>query len=287
MKKNLKLLIAVPSKNRYGEKQILRNTFSWLKYSKYDFRIFVEPSEYEKYCEVLGKENVVSIEENDVNLGGSKVYIQKWASKNGYDLIMKCDDDIWNWRDFKNGWYPYFGKTSGIPMEERKRACAEFIFDKAMQDSIELFEKREEVGMVGYLFGQMMFHKPGTKWITYNGRPNGIFMARTNLFAPKRQEEVHQFEDFFTWYSARKLGFVCPIYGLAGFHVDGNYGVNSGGMQDFNRKKMLAKSIRVLNEIWPNEMVYKKDNGIGGFFVTTDTRKIELCKPIPVPKDLI
>ena len=85
----------------------------------------------------------------------------------------------------------------------------------------------------------------------------------------------------------RKLGYVCPKYGLAGFHIDGKYASNSGGLQDFNRRKMTIESIRILNEIWPNEIKYKKDNGDGGFFVNQDTRKIELCKPIPVPDDLI
>ena len=283
----MRLLIAVPSKNRYREDQIIRNTFSWLQYSEYDFKIFVEPSEYENYCKAVGAKNVVSVEKNNINIGGSKCYIQKWALEHGYDLILKCDDDIWNWRDFKNGWFPYQGKTSGIPMKERKRACAEFVFDKAMEDSIQLFEQRPDVGCVSYFYGQMMFHKPGTKWTTFNCRPATVYMTRAELLAPERQSEIHQFEEFYSWYNMRKLGYVCPRYGLAGFHIDGNYASNSGGLQDFIRRKMTIESMKILNEIWPGELIYKKDNGDGGFFMTHNTRKIELCKPIPVPDDLI
>lgn len=148
----MNLLIAVLSRNRYRENQIIRNTFSWLQYSKYDFKIFVEPDEYEDYCNAVGVNNTVSVERNNINIGGSKAYVQKWALQHGYDLILKCDDDIWNWRDFKNGWFPYQNKTSGVPMYERKRACAEFVFDRAMYDSIELFKNRTEVGCVSYFF---------------------------------------------------------------------------------------------------------------------------------------
>lgn len=283
----MKLLAAVLSKNRWRDNQIVRNTFSWLKYSSFDFKIFVEPSEYDYYCSALGEENVESVGRDNINMGGSKVYIQKYALRNNYDLILKLDDDIWNWRDFKNGWYPYTGKSNGIPMDERKKACAEFVFDHAMQDSIELFEECSDVGCISYFYGQMMFHKPGTKWVTWNGRPATVYMTRADLLAPSRQSEIHQFEDFYTWYNLRKLGFVAPRYGLAGFHVDGNYGVNSGGLQDFNRKKMTVESMKIFKELYPNELVYKKDNGVGGFFVTPDTRKIELCKPIKVPSKYI
>ncbi len=283
----MKLLVAVPSKNRWRDNQIIRNTFSWLKYSSFDFKIFVEPSEYDYYCSAVGAENVVSVKNDNINIGGSKVYIQKYALKMGYDLILKCDDDIWNWRDFKNGWYPYTGKSNGVPMDERKKACAKFVFDHAMRDSIELFEDCSDVGCISYFYGQMMFHTPFTKWTTWNCRPATVYMTRADLLAPPRQREIHQFEEFYTWYNMRKLGFVAPRYGLAGFHIDGNYAANSGGLQDFNRKKMTVESMRILKELYPNELVYKKDNGDGGFFVTHDTRKIELCKPIKVPSKYI
>lgn len=198
-------------------------------------------------------------------------------------MILKCDDDIWNWRDFKNGWFPYSGHTSGVPMEERKKACAESVFDRAMKDSIELFKREPSVGCVSYFYGQMMFHTPGTKWVTWNCRPATVYMTRAELLAPPRQAEIHQFEEFYTWYNMRKLGYVAPRYGLAGFHIDGNYAANSGGLQDFNRKRMTVESMRIFKELYPGEMVYKKDNGDGGFFVTHNTRKIELCKAIPVP----
>lgn len=281
----MKLLVAVPSRNRFRENEILRNTWSWLQHSKFDKKVFVEPDEYDDYCKAIGKENVVMHKKNNIGIGGAKKSIQKYALKNGYDLVLKCDDDIWNWRDFKNGWYRYHGNASGVPMSDRKKANAEDVFDRAMEDSIELFENYDEVGAVMYLYGQMMFHQPGTKWTNFNSRLATVFMSRANLLAPPRSGEVHQFEEFYTWLELRKKGFVAPQYGLAGFHVDGDSHMNSGGLQDFNRTKMTNESIAIFNELYGDEVVYKKDNGRGGFHVTPDTRKIELCKPIKIPED--
>ena len=283
----LKLLIAVPSRNRYRENEILKNTWSWLQHSKYDHKVFVEPHEYGFYKDAIGEGNIIKLGEDNAGLGYCKLCIQQYARENRYDLIMKIDDDTSGWYDYKNGWYRYYKKTNGVPMSERRKAICEDIFDRVVEDTIELMEYSDQVGGVGYPGGGSMFHEPGQKWLKFNGRFLSPYTTRTELFCPPRSRELSQFEDFYTQYNILRQGKFTAFYGLAGYCDGGGEGKNKGGFQDFDRMKLSDESRKIAEEIWPNELHYKiYKEGQPDQYMGLNIPKIKALKLIPVPEDV-
>ena len=95
----MKTLIAIPSYNR--PYQILKRTGCWLKdITKFDYKVFVEPSESIYYSQSIGEENIVETSDN-CGIYGQLISIGKYAIENGYDLVTKIDDDTY-YTDDKN-----------------------------------------------------------------------------------------------------------------------------------------------------------------------------------------
>ena len=54
----------------------------------------VEPQDYDNYVEVVGKENVINIQENDQGIAYTRNYCIKWSLDQGYEKHWQFDDDI-------------------------------------------------------------------------------------------------------------------------------------------------------------------------------------------------
>lgn len=227
----MKILIAVPSKNRAVA--IMKDTLRWLPETRYDWRVFVEPQDFPAYLAAgIPDDRLIQLKENNKGLGYAKKTIYDWAVEYKYDLIFKLDDDIKNW----------YGA-------DRKRSLQPVaVFEKAIDDSIQVMKFREDVMAVSFPYSFQMFDA-GKKWTNVNLRTQTAYIVRTNCIFP--DERISVFEDFATFIFIRvvKNGLVLR-YGLAGMDC-ADVGVNKGGHQEFNREEKAKAEIEYLREIYP------------------------------------
>lgn len=224
----MKILLAVPSKNRVGV--LLKNTYKWLCLMPYDFAIFVEPQDLNKYSEI---DFVVPLRENNKGLGYAKKSIQEYAQKNGYDLVFKIDDDIQCFTDFR---------TSLTP-EKTAEHLFLFIRDKV----IPLFEKHEILGAVTFPYSFEMYDK---KEFAPTKRVQTSFIVRADFLASP-YEEISVFEDFSVGLQILTSGFKILKYGMIGIKMGIMVGAGTGGHQSFDRKKQAEKEVLLLRKIYP------------------------------------
>lgn len=237
----MKILIAVPSKNRV--QGLKKNTLSWLKHSKYDWKVFVEPQDETSYAEVVDKNKTVVLDQNDQGLGYAKKAIKAYAEDNNYDLIFKVDDDITAWRNIANR-----GKKGSKTRHPTTKEEYAEIFDKIISDSLEIFNRYPEMGGVSLPYGNQMLAVK--KWTHLNARLQTAYITRTELFIPETGGRYHVFEDFATYMWIRKKGFKTLRYGLTGIDCE-QVGSNAGGHQDFDRLAEAKREAEELRKIYP------------------------------------
>ena len=234
----MKLLIAVPSKGR--PEQIQKYTLSWLKFSKYPYKIFVEPQELSLYGE-----NTISIEQSDQGLGYAKEFIHKYAVENGYDVIFKVDDDVMGWCGASRG-----GSKRGVE--------GAVLFDETIDDCLEEFEKHESIKAIGFPYRFQMFET--SKWTGVNQRLQSCYIVRTDSLYPDRRISV--FEDFHTFISIRVNGGNTLRYGWAGQDIQ-DVGSNNGGHQLFDRRERALQEAKLLRQVLPSLQFRKVDRAWG------------------------
>ena len=240
-----KILIAVPSKNRYRDNEIHRKTLSWLQHTQYDFRVFVEPQDKKNYSSVP---NLVILDKNNGGLGYAKSFIHKYAVKNDYDYIFKVDDDVYRWRDIRNRGLG-IGKSGGTTKQEYCR-----IFERIIEDSFEILEDTPNIGAISLPYGNEISEIQ--KFTEINKRLQSCYLIRTNLFYDERLVNISTMEDFATFFNVLKKGYYTVRYGLTGIDCE-RVGVNSGGIQDFDRRKQNELEKQILEELHP-EIVWKR-----------------------------
>lgn len=97
----LKYPIYIVSKGRY-ENPITAKAF--IK-DKIDFKIAVEPQEYDSYCNKLGEKYVVKLPFSNLGLGSypARNYCWEDSKKNGYKKHFLFDDNIYGFNRFNKG----------------------------------------------------------------------------------------------------------------------------------------------------------------------------------------
>jgi len=256
----MKILIAVPSKNRWRDNQIQRKTLAWLQYTKYDYAIFVEPQDLQNYVNNIPQnmeirhQTFVNIKENNKGMGYCKLMIQKYAQENKYDYIFKADDDIIGWRDPANR-----GLGHNAPKRSKEYRCKE-IFDPMIDKSLEMFkELGEYVGGVTLQYGnEMRDYDPEKPWIGINKRLQCCYIVRTDLLCQRDVEHFSLFEDFMTFVHLIKSGYKTITYGLTGIEYDG-IANREGGFQDVERIKGSLHTMIMAKKIYP-DLIWKKVN---------------------------
>lgn len=236
----MKVLLAVPTKNRYREHQIQKNTLSWIVHTKYDWRLFVEPQDYDNYRKLT--KNIVRIDQNDKGLGYSKVCIKQYAEKNGYDVVFKIDDDIINFQ------YTGFGRTvKNLTKEKRVRDKV----DPLIENSVKAFKIFKDLGGISIVYGGGKYKSEVVEeWMAVNKRLQTCYLIRTELLCPPSCGILPCFEDFSTYLNLRKKGYFTLQYGLTGMIYE-EVGANDGGIQDFNREKLAIKAKAILQALYP------------------------------------
>lgn len=87
---NTKYPIYIPSKNRAD---IGYTANSFLK-DGVDFKIVVEPSQYENYLKFYDKSLILVLPEDNMRLLGSRLWIREHSIKAGFDRHWQFDDNI-------------------------------------------------------------------------------------------------------------------------------------------------------------------------------------------------
>lgn len=224
----MKVLISIPSKKRSDV--LKKNAYSWVKLTGLDFVIFVEKEDEADYEEFFGSKIFV-LPESNKGLGYCKDVIKQYAVRNDYDIIVKIDDDVSGWTDYRTKLSP-------------EQSAEKFKF--ILSETIDLFNKNPEVVVVSFPYSFQMFEEKG---FTKDKRVQTAYIARTDYFHADRR--ISAFEDFAVGLNAITKGKLVMKYGMSGICMGVKVGGGEGGHQSYNREQQAFSEIDVLREIYP------------------------------------
>lgn len=253
------LLIVTPSKDRAVE--IQKHTLSFLQYTEFDYKIFVEPQDYGKYIAAgVPAALLVNIFHDDLGLAYCKNFIYKYALAKGFKYIFKIDDDIRALRHVS-----YMGKGRKYSAAISKPEKCKLVIDARVRQSLLLFEAESGVGGVSLLYDRFMYGKNAIQqetWKLLNKRFESNYICKIEYF--NHGEEYSKlkgvFEDFYTFLNIIAAGEVTVTYGLAGFDVCW-VGLNAGGHQSFDRRIAANKEKQFIEKRFPGVIWKKVDKG--------------------------
>lgn len=245
----MKLLIAVMSKGRSDT--IGKHTLSWLKYSKHEYKVFVEPQDYEAYSKVVDVTNLVEIPKNDMGAWYAKKMMREYAELVGFDLIFKIDDDVQNWRDPNNR-----GLGHSAPKVSKKERC-ERLFDPIIVNSLKAFKTIDGLGGIALKYGnEMRDYNPDVVFDYLNSRFQSCYITRTENFV-YLEGDKNGFEDFHNYLHVLwTKGQSTLRYQLTGFDPV-PVGTNEGGYQSFDRREANNISQKLMNDEFGDKMSWK------------------------------
>lgn len=234
----MKLLIAIPSKGR--SKTIFKHTLRWVARTGYDVKVFVEPQEIEEYRTNatvangeyyldLTDESFVDIGKNDAGLSHAKQFIKDYATKNGYALVFKMDDDVMRFN-----------------ARGRNKRDDDMIIDFCgmVGQCRVAFGKYPDVAAIGFPYRGELFEPK--KWSAINARLQTCYIIRTEYI----QTGYNTLEDFANYVYIRSQNKVTLRYGLLGIDC-ADVGANKGGHQMFNREAQANEELPKLRKIYP------------------------------------
>jgi hypothetical protein len=224
----MKVLLAVPSYNRPYD--IEKRTSFWLKKLEgIDWRVFVEPKEMIYYSQTIPESNIVETH-NQNNLMGQIVDIYNYALNNGYDIVMKCDDDM-------------MFKEKGVKKNEVHKTI-----EKHLPIIIEQFKKDSKLGSVNiskpmpYLYNKKYVFKNSMKPIY------GNWITRTEILA-SLDKSLILFDDLYLSIETKLKGYDINVY--YGCYEDAIGEKNEGGLQSLDRKSISVDSYKIAKKIYP------------------------------------
>lgn len=242
----MKILIAVPSKNRV--ETLKKYTLSWLRLvnelpdlsDEYDWKIFVEPQDFSKYSELFEASGVddlsgllVDIRQNDKGLGYAKNFIMEYALDNGYELVLKLDDDVKGFTKMRVG-----------PKTEEESAL-NFVW--MCNKVVPIFQNHRNLGAVAFPYGNELYDMTDT--FTKTKRLQTSYFIKPELFAVN--PDINVFEDFATGLNVLVKNFAMLKYNWAGQVLGVKVGGGTGGHQAYDRKVQAYKEVELLRAIYP------------------------------------
>ena len=234
------LITVIPSKGRPD--LLSSKVLSWLVFSKYPYKVFIEEQEYDDYRRVLSPENIEVIPKSNQGLGYVKYYMSLWLSASDYEFAFKLDGDV---RLRRRG---ALQAPDAIALD----------FDRAIVHSLDAFHKYPDVVAVGFPYRWELWDV--RRWVGMNSRLQTCFIARTDYFVG--DPRISTFEDFHNYLHIRSQNKMTLRYGLIG--IDTDVGKGAGGLQSFDRHKMALTEVEVLREIYPALEVRKVEGKTWG-----------------------
>ena len=218
----MKCLVCIPSKARPNN--IKKYVEPFMQRLGLDYRIFVEPQDYEQYK----FDNVVVLDANDKGLGYATSCAKNYAEENDYDLYFRVDDDV---------------KGIGQIELDIDRLLGAF--------------KIGRVGAVVFPYSFEWYAKSDKLFTRINKRAQTCYIIRTKLFRPDKN--VSTFDDFYQYLLLRNDNYdtlYCSKHLIDCAPVGGG----SGGLQAFDRSDMALKEINIFKSIDPTIKVISKPN---------------------------
>lgn len=218
----MKILVCIPSKGR--SENIKKYTISFLKRLNLDYRIFIEPQDKPFY-------NYDFIEvhsENNIGLGGALVNCKKYAEQNGYDIILKIDDDV---------------TAIGAIENDLDKILKAFLIN--------------EISAICFPYDFEFYSKTDKMFTRVNKRLQTAYFIKTNRFRPSK--DVSTFEDFYQFLQIinnKEKTLFCSKHLIKCNAV----GKGSGGLQMFDRELMAKKEINIFKNIDKTIEVIVKNN---------------------------
>jgi hypothetical protein len=204
----MKCLVCIPSKGRPGN--IEKYTMPFMQRLKLDYRIFVEPQDYQSYRKYP---NVIQHEKDNIGLGGALLSCKKYAEQNGYDVIFKIDDDVQGVGQIEND-LDKIGKAMSIP----------------------------QVSAISFPYDFEFYAKTSKMFTRENKRIQTAYFIKTDKYRPS--VDVSTFEDFFQFMQIILNGektLYCSKHQIKCAPV----GSGVGGLQMFDRSEMAKKEIQI------------------------------------------
>lgn len=219
----MKCLVCIPSKGRPNN--IQKYTLPFMHRLGLDYRIFVEPQDYDSYSMF---ENVITLPKNNQGLGYSTLFAKNYAEQNQYDLYFRIDDDV---------------QAIGEIEKDIEKIIASFQIQK--------------VGAVVFPYDFEFYAKSQKLFSRINKRSQTCYIIRTNLFMPRI--DVNTFDDFYQYLLLRQKNYdtlYCSKHLIKCAPVGGG----KGGLQMFDRSEMAKKEIQIFKSIDPTiEVISKPD----------------------------
>ncbi len=225
----MKLLIAIPSKNRIDI--LASNALKWVPYSGVDWKVFVEPQDLMQYQRYISESNIIVLPENNKGLGYSKQIIKEYAKAGGYTHIFKIDDDV-------RGFTKWRQRLSDEAMTTW--------FREIMFDVEKAFDIYSQVRAVSFPYGFEMYEKK--KWEVTKRIQTAYIVATESLYV---DPAISVFEDFATGLHIMAKGGLILKYGMAGINMGVKVGGGTGGHQSYDRCLQAINEVEPLRKIYP------------------------------------
>lgn len=235
----MKILIAIPSKNRV--ETLAKCALPWVVMldevadlsDEIVWKVFVEPQDIEKYNTIIAMDKLVNIQDNNRGLGYAKNFIKNYAIENGYDLILKLDDDVKGFTKMRAGF-----KTPTEASENFAFLCNKIV---------PIFQDYANLGAVAFPYNNELYELGST--FEKTKRLQTTYFIRPELFAV--DPAINVFEDFATGLNVLVKNKVLLKYKWAGQVLGVKVGGGTGGHQAYDRKEQAYKEIELLRKIYP------------------------------------
>lgn len=228
----MKVLLAIPSKNR--AEILSKYTLKWLLALplELEWRVFVEPQDYEQYTKIVDPARLVQIADNDRGLSFSKGIIKLYAQEHGYDFVFKLDDDVRGFTDFRKTCTPQ--ETADLLV-------------RVLGELEVYFKEYPKLGAVSFPYRNEMFLDGlAQKKVK---RLQTCYLVRTHLLYSNPRLKV--FEDFANGLYVLTNGYSIVQWYRVGIDLGVEVGKGTGGLQSFDRVALAQESFDVLREIYP------------------------------------
>lgn len=242
----IKVLLAIPSYNRPYD--IDKKTGWWVKQIKNaDVKIFVCPSQEIYYKQVLNGYTVAGAKQGEKNgFVNQLLTIKKYAIDNGYNVILKCDDDM----IFKGA---------------EKKINQPLAIDNAINLFKERFSKDKELSAIAFCQPMEWLRGERTGFKKRIKQFYGNYCIRTERYF--LHDDLYLFDDLFIWIELQ-LNKMNKVETYLGLYQDAIGLVNKGGLQSYDRYSLSKETfITAKNKYYPEiiERENSKYKALGAF----------------------
>ena len=229
---DIKYTVYIPSKGRHVASAASGSTAMLMEeHGITNYKIVVEPQDYEEYAKNFAPEKLVQLPENDQGIAYARTFIKEYSLTNGEKFSWQMDDDM--------RWF-------AIRMTNKNERCKPYTAMGIIEETTDMFSN---IGISGITSVAFAFSKKNR--LNLNKMAYGVVLIN-NETEHKWRDGVSEdldyslqlLEDKYVSLSFNHICFITP-----------STGANAGGNQlnlfkDDNRKKMFEKTV----ETWPNRL---------------------------------